>query len=110
MAGEYAGGIFWIVGIAMMASWVVAIVFTPYLGVLMLPNDMHPHHGNAYNGPLYRRLRMIIEACVRHRGKVLIATAALFLLALAGMRLGAISSFEPCPCTFTGAIIMCMLA
>jgi multidrug efflux pump subunit AcrB len=35
--GEYAGGIFWVVGIALLASWVVAVVFTPYLGVLLLP-------------------------------------------------------------------------
>jgi multidrug efflux pump subunit AcrB len=32
-AGEYAGNIFWIVGFALIASWVVAVVFTPYLGV-----------------------------------------------------------------------------
>ncbi len=87
VAGEYAGGIFWIVGIAMVASWLVAIVFTPYLGVLMLPNDMRRHKGNAYDSPLYQRLRVIVEICVRHRGKVLIATAALLLLALAGMSL-----------------------
>ena len=37
-AGEYAGNIFWIVGFALIASWVVAVVFTPYLGVKLLPN------------------------------------------------------------------------
>ena len=36
-AGEYAGNIFWIVGFALLASWVVAVVFTPYLGVKLLP-------------------------------------------------------------------------
>ena len=36
-AGEYAGNIFWIVGFALIASWVVAVAFTPYLGVKMLP-------------------------------------------------------------------------
>src|SRR5574343_744581 len=36
-AGEYAGGIFWIVGLALMVSWLVAVVFTPYLGVKLLP-------------------------------------------------------------------------
>ncbi|HEY9213995.1 MAG TPA: efflux RND transporter permease subunit, partial [Ancylobacter sp.] len=34
-AGEYAGGIFWVVGIALAASWIVAVVFTPYLGVML---------------------------------------------------------------------------
>lgn len=36
-AGEYTSNMFWIVGIALIASWVVAVVFTPYLGVKMLP-------------------------------------------------------------------------
>ena len=36
-AGEYAGNIFWVVGFALLTSWVVAVTFTPYLGVEMLP-------------------------------------------------------------------------
>ena len=39
-SGEYAGGIFWIVGIALLVSWLVAVLFTPYLGVLMLPDKL----------------------------------------------------------------------
>src|SRR5438132_4963142 len=36
--GEYAGGIFWVVAIALIASWIVAVVFTPYIGVKLLPS------------------------------------------------------------------------
>ena len=36
-AGEYAGGIFWIVGLALIASWIVAVLFTPYLGLKRCP-------------------------------------------------------------------------
>jgi len=36
--GEYAGGIFWVVAIALIASWFVAVIFTPYIGVKLLPN------------------------------------------------------------------------
>ena len=45
-AGEYAGGIFWVVGVALVASWLVAVVFTPYLGVKLLPAPKKPaaHH------------------------------------------------------------------
>jgi multidrug efflux pump subunit AcrB len=40
--GEYAGGIFWVVGLALIASWFVAVLFTPYLGVNLLPRaDAH---------------------------------------------------------------------
>ena len=35
-AGEYTSNMFWIVGIALIASWIVAVVFTPYLGVKLL--------------------------------------------------------------------------
>ena len=34
---EYAGGIFWVVAIALIVSWFVAVIFTPYLGVMLLP-------------------------------------------------------------------------
>src|SRR5262245_12603220 len=37
-AGEYAGGIFWVVGLALLASWLVAVLFTPYLGLKLLPD------------------------------------------------------------------------
>ncbi len=36
--GEYAGGIFWVVGLALIASWFVAVLFTPYLGLKLLPD------------------------------------------------------------------------
>jgi multidrug efflux pump subunit AcrB len=41
--GEYAGGIFWVVAIALAASWIVAVVFTPYLGVKLLPKNLAGH-------------------------------------------------------------------
>ena len=36
---EYAGGIFWVVAIALIVSWFVAVIFTPYLGVMLLPRQ-----------------------------------------------------------------------
>ena len=45
-AGEYAGGIFWVVGLALIASWFVAVVFTPYLGLKLLP-DFAKHGAHA---------------------------------------------------------------
>jgi len=90
ISGEYAGGIFWVVGVALIASWLVAVVFTPYLGVLLLPKDLaarHKAHDTLYDKPLYRRLRRCVDAAVRWRGWVLGATAAAFLAALSGMLL-----------------------
>jgi len=87
LAGEYAGGIFWIVGTALIASWLVAVIFTPYLGVLMLPDAKATAHLDPYDRPVYRWLRRWIDAAVAHRGWVLAGTAAAFALASAGMLL-----------------------
>jgi multidrug efflux pump subunit AcrB len=88
-AGEYAGNIFWIVGYALIVSWLVAVVFTPYLGVKLLP-DIAPvpgGHAGIYSTPRYQRLRQLISWVVDHRVKVAAAVVAGFLLAGLGMSL-----------------------
>jgi multidrug efflux pump len=84
IAGEYAGGIFWVVGLALVASWLVAVVFTPYLGVLILPRHMQVH-GDPYDRPLYTRLRRWVGWCVQRWPLVLAGTAVLLGAAVAGM-------------------------
>jgi multidrug efflux pump subunit AcrB len=87
-AGEYAGNIFWIVGFALIVSWFVAVYFTPYLGVRLLP-DIAPvpgGHEAIYATPRYRKLRSMVEWCVARRKTVSIVTIAAFLLA--GILLG----------------------
>ncbi len=91
ISGEYAGGIFWVVGVALIASWFVAVVFTPYLGVVLLPKVMKGHGGEGgadpYARPIYARLRRIVAWCVGHRWWVLGATVVAFLVSGAGMGL-----------------------
>src|SRR5260370_26331379 len=85
--GEYAGGIFWIVAIALVASWFVAVIFTPYIGVKLLPNITVSHnHGPhaVYETRFYRILRSMIQWCVDHRVKVVLASAGVFALAIVG--------------------------
>jgi len=84
--GEYAGNIFWVLGIALLLSWIVAVVFTPYLGVKLLPAQQATHAPHeAYQSRGYRRLRRVISACVRYRKSVVAVTVALLLVAVAGM-------------------------
>jgi multidrug efflux pump len=86
IAGQYAGGIFWIVGVALILSWVVAVVFTPYLGMLLLPKSLAAgSHHDVYDRPIYHRLRRIVDRAVQHRGWVLGITVLLFGIAGAGM-------------------------
>ena len=87
--GEYAGNIFWVLAFALVISWIVAVTFTPYLGVAILPESgaggLSGHSSSAYETPAYRRLRAVIEWCVRRRWTVVAATLGALLLALAGM-------------------------
>src|ERR1700678_2554897 len=85
--GEYAGGIFWIVAIALVASWFVAVIFTPYIGVKLLPNIAvgHNHDPHAvYETRMYRALRSVIQWCVNHRVKTVLATVAIFIISIVG--------------------------
>jgi multidrug efflux pump subunit AcrB len=88
-AGEYAGNIFWIVGFALLTSWVVAVVFTPYLGVKLLPaiSQVEGGHDAIYQTPRYQKVRGLIRWAVERKKLVTIATLAAFLVAGAGMPL-----------------------
>jgi multidrug efflux pump len=90
-SGEYAGGIFWIVGLALIASWIVAVVFTPYLGFKLLPDfakhSAHHDPGAIYDTRLYRRLRALIAWCLRWRVTVVAITVAMFAGSIAGFGL-----------------------
>jgi multidrug efflux pump subunit AcrB len=83
--GEYAGGIFWVVMIALLASWIVAVVFTPYVGVKLLPDfAKHAAHRDPqaiYDTRIYRGLRRLVRWCIERRIVVVSATGFLFILA-----------------------------
>jgi multidrug efflux pump len=83
--GEYAGSIFWVVAIALVASWFVAVIFTPYIGVKLLPNiKLHQNHDPhaIYETRIYRALRSVIQWCVEHRVKTVLATVAIFVASI----------------------------
>jgi len=82
-AGEYAGNIFWIVAFALLVSWIVAVYFTPYLGLKMLPRiEPKPGgHDAIYATPRYERLRAWVRRAVEARGRVTLVVVAALLLA-----------------------------
>ena len=85
--GEYAGGIFWIVGTAVLLSWVVSGIITPYLAVNMLPRDFGKHHGgDPYDTSFYRKLRGWIDIAIERRWWVIGATVAALAVAIVGSR------------------------
>ena len=86
-AGEYAGNIFWIVAFSLLVSWFVAVIFTPYLGVKLLPEIPAKAHGHEsiYHTRNYERFRRLIRLCVDHKWVALGVTAGLFAASVAGM-------------------------
>ncbi|ANM07460.1 acriflavin resistance protein (plasmid) [Rhizobium phaseoli] len=86
-AGEYAGNIFWVVGFALIVSWIVAVIFTPYLGVKMLPaiKPVEGGHHAIYNTPNYRRLRGMIEFTVSHKFVTCAVVAIVMGVSVVGM-------------------------
>ncbi|UZE19124.1 efflux RND transporter permease subunit [Pseudomonas sp. B21-054] len=86
--GEYTRSIFQVVTLALLASWVAAVVFVPYLGEKFLPDLAKIHaakHGtndgqtDPYGTPFYQRVRRLVEWCVRRRKTVITLTALLFI-------------------------------
>ena len=88
-AGEYTSNMFWIVGIALISSWVVAVVFTPYLGVKMLPEikKMEGGHAAIYNTRYYNRFRRVLSRVIARKWIVAGAVIAIFVVAILGMGL-----------------------
>ncbi|PBJ07796.1 efflux RND transporter permease subunit [Pseudomonas sp. ACN5] len=87
--GEYTRSIFEVVTIALLASWVAAVVFVPYLGEKLLPDLAKIHaakHGagqpDPYGTPFYQRVRRLVEWCVRWRKTVIAATVLLFIASI----------------------------
>lgn len=84
--GEYTRSIFQVVTIALLTSWVAAVMFVPYLGERLLPDLAKLHaarHGDGapdpYATPFYQRVRRVVEWCVRRRKTVILLTVAAFV-------------------------------
>ena len=86
-AGEYTSNMFWIVGIALVTSWIVAVVFTPYLGVKLLPAipKIEGGHHAIYDTPNYNRFRRLLGTVIRRKWLVALIVIGTFVLAGAGM-------------------------
>ncbi|WP_145105890.1 efflux RND transporter permease subunit [Cereibacter sediminicola] len=83
-AGEYTISLFLVVGIALIASWLVAVLFTPIIGSVLLK----PPAGGAAEpepGRILRTYQSFLGQAIRFRWLTFAVTAALFALAWAGL-------------------------
>jgi multidrug efflux pump len=83
-AGEYTFSIFAVVAIALIASWIVAVVFSPLLGVAILKKPEHAHQAGP--GPVLRAFRGVLLVAMRARWLTILVTLALFGVAMYGVR------------------------
>ena len=83
--GEYTQDIFRVVGLALVLSWVVAVLFVPLLGATLLPRPAahRPRH-DVYGGRAYRGLARVVGWCVRRRWAVIGLTVLAFGASIAG--------------------------
>jgi multidrug efflux pump len=79
-AGEYTFSIFAVVSIAVLASWLVAVIFIPLLGVALLakPKDAQPSEP----GIIARVFRGVLVAAMRMRWLTILVTVACFVVAV----------------------------
>ncbi|WP_448509018.1 efflux RND transporter permease subunit [Immundisolibacter sp.] len=78
---EFMFGLYGVVAIALLVSWLVSVLFTPYMAYRILPAIVD-HHEEVYDTPFYRRLRSLVRACVDYRWRLLAAVAGLAALAM----------------------------
>ena len=84
-AGEYTFSIFAVVTIALLVSWVVAVIFAPVIGVAILPATM-AHKKRTEPGPVMQRFRSLLVWAMRARWTTIGATLALLVLSGVALR------------------------
>jgi multidrug efflux pump subunit AcrB len=86
-AGEYTFSMFAVIAVALMISWIVAVVFAPLIGVTILKQPKQTPHHKVRRGVFLRMFHGVLVTAMRLRWLTIAATIALFALALAGMRI-----------------------
>jgi len=85
--GEYTFAIFAVTTIALLSSWLVAVVVTPYLGyVLLKPAHQLTDENTTYLTPFYRRFRAAVTWCVANRRSVIVLTVLALIVGVAAMQ------------------------
>ena len=88
-SGEYAGNIFWVVAFALISSWIVAVTFTPFLGVHLLPKikPLEGGHAAIYSTPYFNRLRSAIRSAIGREWLIASIVVSALIVSIFGMGL-----------------------
>jgi multidrug efflux pump len=86
-AGEYTFTMFSVNALALLISWVVAVVFTPYIGYVLLkvkPHGQGESSHDVFDGPGYTRFRRLVNRCVEWRKTTIALSLGVFVLGVFG--------------------------
>ncbi len=82
-AGEFTFTLFVVIAVSLVVSWVVAVVFTPLIGVTILPKSTKKHaEHKSFSAKVFSSL---LHFCLRWRWMTIAATALLFAASFAGL-------------------------
>lgn len=121
--GEYTRSIFQVVTIALVVSWIAAVLFVPYLGDKLLPDfnkiqqkapwyqrlwaklrkqpapapieRHHTDHYDPYQTKAYQKFRALVDTCLIYRKTVIAATVGIFVLSIVMFKLVPQQFFPP---------------
>ena len=84
--GQYTFSLFAVIAVALVASWFVAVIFAPVIGLSLLPSHMKKAHGTAEPGRFMRAFERLLGFAMRHRW--LTIAAALLAFGASALRHG----------------------
>jgi multidrug efflux pump len=88
-AGEYTFSMFSVNALALIISWLAAVIFTPYLGYLLLkvkPKTGSDGHHELFDSPFYNKFRALVNWCVDWRKTTIAITLGVFGLGVFGFK------------------------
>lgn len=84
-AGEFTFTLFVVIAVSLIVSWIVAVLFTPLIGVTLLPKTMKKHA--EHKGVFAKAFSRMLQFCLRWRWMTIIATVVLFAASITGLSL-----------------------
>ncbi|TBZ49305.1 efflux RND transporter permease subunit [Rhizobium leguminosarum] len=82
-AGEFTFTLFVVIAVSLVVSWVVAVVFTPLIGVTILPKTVKKHA--EHKGRFAKTFSNVLQFCLRWRWMTIVATVLLFAGSIVGL-------------------------
>ena len=96
-AAEMLNSLFVVLAVALLTSWVVAVLFTPYISFKLLSSHVQTGlpdiKNDIYQQGFYQYFRRLVQGCVKYRKTVILVTALFFILSIYGLNFVSLQFF-----------------